>query len=156
MDFDHDETPHPDAGMGSGMTRREEEVRDDGTERVYVEWFVGQGRQSFTRIQTVDETGDKRVLAADVNELGQLLRALRHARERLSGQTDGFARKMVRDLGIERVFVERDGGFAALVVEELGEVDRALVVDEDDLGTLIGAIEQAKDELPSVEVGPHV
>jgi hypothetical protein len=139
------------------MTRREVVVRDDGDERVYVEWFVGQERQSFTRITTDDGATDEIVMAADVNELGQLADALRDAQARLgdSGAADGTT--MVRDLGaVERVYVETDGDYGTLAVEQVGKLDRMVVFDAEEAGTLAAAVERAKAELPSIEEGPHV
>ena len=139
------------------MTRREVVVRDDGDERVYVEWFVGQERQSFTRITTDDGATDEIVMAADVNELGQLADALRDAQARLgdSGAADGTT--MVRDLGaVERVYVETDGDYGTLAVEQVGKLDRMVVFDAEEAGTLAAAVERAKAELPSVKEGPHV
>ena len=139
------------------MTRREVVVRDDGDERVYVEWFVGQGRQSFTRVTTDDGATDETVMAADVNELGQLADALRDAQTRLgdSGTADGTT--MVRDLGaVERVYVETDGDYGTLAVEQVGKLDRMVVFDAEEAGTLAAAVERAKAELPSIEEGPHV
>jgi hypothetical protein len=139
------------------MTRREVVVRDDGDERVYVEWFVGQGRESFTRICTDDGATDETVVAADVNELGQLADAFRDAQARLgdSGAADGGT--MVRDLGaLERVYVETDGEYGTLAVERVGRLDQMVVFDADEAGTLAAAVERAKAELPSVEEGPHV
>lgn len=141
----------------SQMSRREVVVRDDGDERVYVEWFVGQGRQSFTRITTDDGATDEIVMAADVNELGQLADALRDAQARLgdSGAADGTT--MVRDLGaVERVYVETDGDYGTLAVEQVGKLDRMVVFDAEEAGTLAAAVERAKAELPSIEEGPHV
>lgn len=139
------------------MTRREVVVRDDGDERVYVEWLVGQGRQSFTRICTDDGATDETVLTADVNELGQLVDALRDAEARLRDADAADGTTMVRDLGaVERVYVETDGGFATLAVEQLGGLDRMVVFDADEADTLATAVERAKAELPSVKEGPHV
>jgi hypothetical protein len=139
------------------MARRQVTVRDDGHERVYVEWFAGQGRQSFTRVIADDGATDETVIAADVNELGQLADALRDAQARLgdSGTDDGTT--MVRDLGaVERVYVETDGGFGTLTVERVGRLHQMMVFDADEAGTLATAVERAKAELPSVEEGPHV
>jgi len=150
-------TQPDDAPAEQGVARRQVTVRDDGDERVYVEWFAGQGRQSFTRICTDDGATDETVIAADVNELGQLADALRDAKARLrdAGTADGTT--MVRDLGaVERVYVETDGGFGTLAVERLGELHRMVVFDADEAGTLATAVERAKAELPSIEEGPHV
>lgn len=150
------ETRDPDAGPPSGLTRRREKIRDDEDEHVYVEWFVGQNRQSFTTIYVDDENGSEMMLAANINELGQLLTALRQAKERLSDGSAAPSATMVRDLLGESVRVESEDAFATLVVEQGGEIVRMLVFNESELGELIDAVEQAKDELPSVEMGPHV
>lgn len=141
----------------SQMARRQVTVRDDGHERVYVEWFVGQGRQSFTRIIADDGATDETVVAADVNELGQLVDAFRDAKSRLGDSDATDDGTMVRDLGaVERVYVETDGDYGTLAVEQVGQLERMLVFDADEASTLATAVERAKAELPSVEEGPHV
>lgn len=139
------------------MTRREVVVRDDGDERVYVEWFAGQERQSFTRITTDDGATDEIVMAADVNELGQLADALRDAQARLGDSGAGDGGTMVRDLGaLERVYVETDGEYGTLAVERVGRLHQMVVFDAEEAETLAAAVDRAKAELPSVKEGPHV
>ena len=139
------------------VARREITVRDDGDERVFVERYVGRGMQRFTRIRTDDGTTDETVVAADVNELGQLADAFRDAKSRLDDADATDAGTMVRDLGaFERVYVETEGDYGTLVVEQLNELKRMLVFDAEEASTLAAAAERAKAELPSVEEGPHV
>jgi len=141
----------------SQMTRRQVTIRNDGEERVYVEWFVLEGRQSFTRIIADDGATDETVVTADVNELGQLVDAFRDAHARLGDSDATDDGTMVRDLGaLERVYVETDGDYGTLAVEQAGQLDRMVVFDADEASTLAAAVERAKAELPSVEEGPHV
>lgn len=137
---------------GDKPTKRTVTLRDDPTERVYVEWFAGTG--TFTSIHSVQEGDELRMLAADSNELSQLLAALRAAN---SGASPSSENRMVRDMGaFERVYVQQSDDFVSLVVEELGEVDRMLILAEGEVEKLIDAVEQAEAELPRTEEDAHV
>jgi hypothetical protein len=135
------------------VTKRQRTVRDTDDEAVYVTWFVRADAASggFVTIEAVDDEGTLRVLSPDTNELGQLLRALETA---LNDSQTG--REVVRDLGLERVYVEWEGRFVTLAVEEMGDLSRMLVLDTDEAAELRDAVEAAKDEVPSPEAGPHV
>lgn len=145
-----DETPHPDAG--GTPTRREVTIRDGPDEHVWVHWFVG-GGSCFTSILSEDDRGELRFLTLDSNELSQLVLALRTAKQTGLYDTKDL---VVRDLGIERVYIDESATCSMIVVEEVGEVDRMLVLDDDEIDDLIDAIERAEDELPRTEDDAHV
>jgi hypothetical protein len=143
-----DPNPRPDAG--GSPTKREVTLREDADERVWVEWFVGCGG-SFTSVY-IEEGGDKdRMLTLDSNELSQLLTALQD----VTGPGLYSQNHLVRDLGIERVWVERSAEYLSLNVEQSGEIDRMLILDQGETEELIEAVERAEDELPRTEDAPH-
>lgn len=148
--MDSEETPHPDAG--GTPTKREVTLRDDLDERVWVEWYVGNGA-CFTSILSEEDGVELRVLSLDSNELSQMSLALRQAADTGLCDTKNL---MVRDLGMERVWVEHSDGYATIVFEKLGEIDRMLVLDETEVDELLDAIERAEGELPRTEEDPHV
>lgn len=138
-----DEIGNPDADP----TRREVTLRDDGDERVWVDWIVDGYTAGFVYIRSSQAGEEERFVALDTNELSQLRAALDPAEDA----------ELVRDMGaLERVSVGRDDGHVTLAVEELGQVARVLVLREAEAKALYDAIERAEDELPRTEDEPHV
>lgn len=128
-------------------TERVVTLRDGGDERVWVSWFLKPVGGSFTTIYSERDGDELRVLSLESKELSQLLVALAPKKDT----------QMVRDMGsAERVYIERSEGFVTVTVEELGAVDRVLVLDESEAETLSKAIERAEAELPGTEDDAHV
>ena len=128
-------------------TKREVTLRDDGDERVWVEWVANTPTPSFVQLRSERRGDELRMLALDTNELSQLRRAVE------AGEDDSLA----RDMGaFERVAVERTDGFVTITVEQLGEVERMLVLSSEEADTLLDAIARAEDELPRTEDDAYV
>jgi hypothetical protein len=128
-------------------TERVVTLREDEDERVWVNWFVKNVGGSFTTIYSERDGDEARILSLQSRELSQMLLAL----------DPGEDIHMVRDMGaFERAYTERSDGFVTVTVEELGAVDRVLVLDESEAETLSKAIERAEAELPGTEDEPHV
>lgn len=75
--------------------------------------------------------------------------------------TPTMRRRMVRDLGaIERVYAEwvpgETGMFVTVMVEELGETERMLSVEPNEIDRLIEVLEQARDDLPNTDRGAYL
>lgn len=134
--------------VGDTPTKRDVTLRDDSTERVWVEWYSPPGG-SFTSIFSEQDGDELRIFSADANELGRLLAALR---DEIAPDAN---RSMVRDLGFERAWLERSDGFVTLVVESAAG-RRMLVLDEAEVKKLIDAVERAEDELTGTEGDAHV
>jgi hypothetical protein len=137
----------------NSVTKHQEKIRDVDGEQVYVVWFVREDADvgGFTTVEVVEDNETLQILSADTNELGQLIFALQKA---VSDIPPG--QEPVRDFGFEKVYIEWEDGFATLVVEKMGEIDRMLVLDDEEARDLQAAIERAKGELPETEDGPHV
>jgi len=137
-----DEYGNPDADP----TRHEVTLRDDGDERVWVDWIVDGYTAGFVYIRS-SAGKENFFLGLDTNELSQLRAALDPAEDA----------ELVRDMGpLERVSVGRDDGHVTLAVEELGQVARVLVLREAEAKALYDAAGRAEDELPRTEDEPHV
>ena len=134
-------------------TKREVTLRDDGDERVWVEWFNVSGRDGTVNILS-EQDGEEVIMASfHPRELGQLLDALQD----VSGPGLHSTYSMVRDLGdFERVWLEWSGTSLSLIVEQVAEIKRILVIDPDGIEKLIATIERAEDEFPRTEDDAHV
>lgn len=148
-----DEPPHPDAGV----EKRERTIRDTGDERLFAEWYQGRQAGGHTYIRHREGADTETLLTADVNELGALLDALTAAKGALSSGESAPGRQLVRDMGaFERVCVEWDTGVACLTVEALGTTEHMLILAEPEVAELADAVEEAAEELPEVDCGPHL
>lgn len=126
---------------------RDVTIRDGPDERVFVWWSVGLSGSSFVQILS-DRDGDEILIAGlHPDDLTQLLAALDPENHT----------EMVRDMGrFQRVVVDRSEGYVSLAVEQNGEIDRMLVLDESETEKLREAIERAENELPRTEEDAHV
>ena len=136
--------------------KRKVAIRDVDDERTVVTWSPGGEFGTLMRIWDYSGGGRERVLAADTNELPRLLDTLKQTQNALSDSDVTSGRELVRDITVERVSVEWEDDFASLTVEALGETERMLILTETELAELIDAVEQANDELPSVDMGAYV
>lgn len=142
--------------LAEAVTKRVRTVRDTGDEAVFLTWLVRDDVEQaggFTAVEVADaDDGVLPVCTVQNDELAPLASALETA---LDAEDPG--RKLFRDLGLlRRVYVEWEGRFVTLAVEEMGDLSRMLVLDTDEAAELRDAVEAAKDELPAPEAGPHV